>query len=284
MLNHNNIIALAYYINYRSIRKEAHMNYEIFYGEYESVSNQLKDRLASQQRLLKRAEKSIEKGDLRSAIRDLSAIHDTTSDYGQLAEELLRKTESLDMTEYLDSGEFARQLVESCKLRGVDIVGEENNYEVFPYRLKIDSQNAELLINGKKASGLRPLAIAETLEKNREKLLSASFNAELYAAELAAAYDLAIVASAKGKTPVLDADMYLATLYKFLTPMRRFRREYDMQSYAFDLARLYNAESITIGDGRKYQFGPSRNNKKAIRIVDRFGNEQFIAMIRFYHE
>jgi hypothetical protein len=260
------------------------MHYETFYEEYEAVSNQLKDQLTSQQKLLKRAEKSIEKGDVRVAIRDLSAINDTTNAYGQLAEELLKKTESLDMTEYLDSGEFARQLVEFCKLRGVDIVGEENNYEVFPYRLKIDPQNAELLINGKKASGLRPLAIAETLEKNREKLLSASFNAEQYAAELAAAYDLAIIAGAKGKTPVLDADMYLATIYKFLTPMRRFRREYDMQSYAFDLARLYNAESTVLSDGRKYQFGPSRNNRKAIRIVDRFGNEQFIAMIRFYHE
>ena len=35
-------------------------------------------------------------------------------------------------------------------------------------------------------------------------------------------------------------------------------------------------------NGRKFQFGPSRNNGKAIRILDRDGQEQFLATIRFY--
>ena len=66
--------------------------------------------------------------------------------------------------------------------------------------------------------------------------------------------------------------------------MRRFRREYDVQAYALDLARLYTAKSNEAGDGRRFQFGPSRNNIKAIRIVDASGNEQFLATIRFYSE
>jgi hypothetical protein len=190
----------------------------------------------------------------------------------------------VNLEEYLSSGDFASQLIEFCKERDVDIVGEDNNLEVFPYRLKINPKDEELLINKKKASGLRPLAIAELLEKGRIKLLAEKFNSEKHAGELAAAYDLSIIAGAKGKTPVPDADVYLSTVYKYLTPMQRFRKDYDLQSFAFDIARLYNEETKDVGDGRKYQFGPSRNNAKAIRIVDKFGNEQFIATIRFYHE
>ena len=155
---------------------------------------------------------------------------------------------------------------------------------MFPYRLKIDPQNEELLINKRKASGLRPRAIVDLLEKRRDKLLSAPFNPAKYAAELAAAYDIAVLTAAKGKKPATESDVYLTTIYKFLTPMGRFRREYDMQSYALDLARLYTADSDEAGDGRRFQFGPSRNNNKAIRILDAAGNEQFLVTIRFFSE
>ncbi|MCI9665624.1 MAG: hypothetical protein HFI46_17605 [Lachnospiraceae bacterium] len=35
-------------------------------------------------------------------------------------------------------------------------------------------------------------------------------------------------------------------------------------------------------DGRKFQFGPSRNIGRAIRILDKEGNEQYLATIRFF--
>jgi hypothetical protein len=187
------------------------------------------------------------------------------------------------MSEYLASGDFTEQLIEFCKEREVDIVGEENSYEVFPYRLKIDAANTELLINGKKSPGLRPLAIAELLSKGRTRLLSATFNAAAFATELSFAYDLAIIAASKGKPIAPDADIYLTTLYKYLTPMRRFRRDYDAQNFAFDISRLYDNGETTASDGRYTQFGPSRDNKKAIRILDRFGNEHFLSTIRFYN-
>jgi hypothetical protein len=260
------------------------MDYEVFYQEYLLVADKLKDQQATQQKLLKRINKSVEKGDLRSAIKDLNTLNESTDAGTVTSSELADVVSKVNLEEYLTSGDFANQLVTYCKARDVDIVGEDNNFEVFPYRLKINPSDEELLINKKKAPGLRPLAIAELLEKGRIKLLAATFNSEQYAAELAAGYDLSIIAGAKGKTPVWDADVYLSTVYKYLTPMKRFKKDYDQQSFAFDLARLYNAETNDAGDGRKYQFGPSRNNTKAIRIVDKFGNEQFIATIRFYKE
>jgi hypothetical protein len=260
------------------------MNYEDFYSEYAAVANILKERMTAQQKLFKRIGSNMEKGDVKAAARDLPAIQAAASESLQTTTAISDIIEAVDMEAYLGSGDFARQLIELCRENHINIQGEGTTYEVFPYRLKIDASNAELLINGRKAVGLRPRAVTEHLAKQRAKLLSAAFNPAQYASELAAAYDLALLAASKGKAVAADADIYLATLYKFLTPMRRFRREYDMQAYALDLARLYASESNEAGDGRRFQFGPSRNNSKAIRIVDTAGNEQFLATIRFYHE
>ena len=64
--------------------------------------------------------------------------------------------------------------------------------------------------------------------------------------------------------------------------MSRFRKDYDQQSFAFDLARLYISGIEETKNGKKFQFGPTRVGQKAIRILGRDGKEQFLATIRFY--
>ena len=40
----------------------------------------------------------------------------------------------------------------------------------------------------------------------------------------------------------------------------------------------------TTKNGRRFQFGPSRDIAKSIRILDENGQEQFLATIRFYQD
>jgi hypothetical protein len=259
------------------------VNYELLYDDFNELAEALKTQLSNQQKLLKRINKNMSFGDVRNTAKDVAAFIPSTESTRQTTEAIRKLVEGIDAAAYLDSGDFAEQLVGECRNRNVDIVGEDRSYEIFPYRLKINPQDEEVLINGKKAPGLRPAAVADFLEKGKSKLLAANFNADRFAAELASAYDNAIIVGAKGKKAVPDADVYLNTIYKFLAPMGRFRRDYDAQSYAFDIARLYNAaDDVVLTDGRKIQFGPSRVNNRAIRILDAFGNELFIATVRFY--
>ena len=260
------------------------MDYEVLLSEYAYTHEQLKACFAQQQKLLKRIGKSMEAGDLKSAGKDTALLETLSKDAAQMIRMAAEIENGADMAEFLESGDFAEQLVKACEARGIDIIGEEGAYEIFPYRLKINASEEEILINGKKAPGLRPAAIAVLLETGRSKLLAANFNPEKFAAELAAAYDIAIAHTAKGKTPKTDADVYLSTLYKYLAPMARFRREYSMQSYAFDIARLYSAGDVALADGRRIQFGPSRNNNRAIRILDAYGKEYFLATVRLFKE
>jgi len=125
---------------------------------------------------------------------------------------------------------------------------------------------------------MRPGSFVEIVRSGQEKLNKASFNAVAFASELADAYDLAVLKLDRQK----QSDIYLTSLYKILAPMSRFRKDYDQQSFAFDLARLYISGIEETKNGRKFQFGPSRVGGKGIRILDMAGKEQFLATIRLF--
>lgn len=258
------------------------MDYEIFLEEFSALSARVKEKIAAQKRLSTRLDKAMDKGDLRSAAKDITALEEATRELHAAMEAARACFDGFNPEEYIDSGDFTGQFIALCKASEVDIRESdvEGVFEVFPYRVKIDP--ADIWIDRKKAATCRPKALAGTLALGRAKLLSASFNPAQFLAELSSAYDLCALASAKGKPPRPDADLYLQSIYKYLTPMRRFRRDYDMQAFAFDLARLYASEPMTTADGRAHQFGPSRNNNRAIRILDGAGREQFLATVRFY--
>ncbi|MCL1872670.1 MAG: hypothetical protein FWF85_00960 [Clostridiales bacterium] len=258
------------------------MNYEEFYAKAQVQEKEIRDMLANQQKFFKRMAKNLEKGDLKSALKDMTLLQGVQSDY-QPATAFMRETlESFDAKEYMESGDYALQMLEYLEKSGVDAKGEHNVYEVFPYKVKLDFESYDVYINKRRVQCLRPQSLAGDIKSSRDKLMAVSFNPLLFASELAHAYDLAVTLKSKNKPVAPDADFYLTDLYKHLTPMRRFRREYDLQSFAFDLARLNSSDIRTIDDGRSFQFGPSREQKRAIRILDGDGHERFLATIRFY--
>lgn len=254
------------------------MNYEELNGELQILEKKMKDSVAAAQKLYRAAVKDTEAGDLKSLIKDLDSFAELLTVQSETVKSLKEKAEGFDSRHYFENGEFAEQMLELCREKEIDVTGEYPVYEMFPYRVKIDTENQDVYVDRKKVPCMRPASLVNIIKTGQEKLNRASFNAASFANELAAAYDLAVMKAKKQA----DADIYLANLYKMLAPMSRTRKEYDQQSFAFDLARLYAADLEAIKDGRKIQFGPSRNNNKAIRILDQEGKEQFLATIRFY--
>lgn len=254
------------------------MNYEELYNTVQAQEKVIKDKLAVLQRLHKATVKETESGDVKSLMKDLQTM---TEQIGILAETLssMKETaESFDSKTYFENGDFARQMIESCEEKQIDVQGEFPVYEMFPYRVKVDAENQDVYIDRKKVQCMRPLSLAAQIKAGQEKLNRAGFNAAAFANELAEAYDIALLK--QNKKP--GTDIYLGSLYKLLAPMSRSRREYDQQSFAFDLARLYAAHLDETKNGRKYMFGPSRNSNKAIRILDQNGNEVYLTTICFY--
>ncbi len=224
----------------------------------------------------------MECGDIKSWLRDLALLERAGEEYSGILARMKALAEGFDTRAYIESGDFSNQILVWCEQFDIDIKGEFPIYEVFPYRVRIDSENLDLYVNRKKLQCLRPRVFAQNIKAAREKLMKASFNAAAFASELAEAYDTALMRQSGGKAYAKDSDCYLTRIYPYLAPMSRHRREYDKQSYAFDLARLYISGVDQIKDGRRLQFGPARNNGNAIRILDGGGAEQFLATIRFF--
>jgi len=260
------------------------MNYEELYAKILVHEKEIKDMMATQQKLFKRITKNIENGDLKNAVKDMTLLRGVQADGLSASASMSETLERFDAKEYMASGNYAAQMLEYLEKAGIDVKGEYTVYDVFPYKVKLDTENLDVYIDRKRVQCLRPQSLANYIKAGREKLMSASFNPLLFANELADAYDAAITIKSKGKPLSSDADFYLIDLYKQLTPMKRFRRDYDMQNFAFDLARLNSSDVRAVNDGRMFQFGPSRNNNKAIRILDEDGRERFLATIRFYRE
>lgn len=254
------------------------MNYEELYSEYQLLEKEMKDKINTVQKLYKSIAKEMENGDLKSFRRDIALLEAAAAAESRVLNDMKELEARFNSREYFEEGEFAAQMLNACDELGVDVKGEFPVYEMFPYKVKIDTENQDLYMDRKKLQSMRPNSVAKQIKAGQDKLMKASFNALAFANELADVYDLAVLKLKKQG----DADVYLTSLYKYLAPMGRFRRDYDQQSYAFDLARLYASGITEIKDGRKIQFGPSRVINKAIRILDKEGHEQYLATIRFF--
>lgn len=259
-------------------------------ADYEELSKQmlpmekdLREKISALQKQFKSLSKNFAQGDLKSWVRDISAMRSLLQEQETLLASMQEQVDNFEIRAYVENGDFAEQMLAYCDNLGVDVKGDFPSYEMFPFRVRVDVENLDLYLDRKRVQCLRPSAFVQVVKTNRDKLLRASFDPRTFIKELAAAYDLALLKQNQGKSQSASAaDIYLKNLYNYLTPMRRFRREYDQQSFAFDLARLYSSDLHNTDDGRQFQFGPSRNINRAIRILDQDGREQYLATIRFF--
>lgn len=256
------------------------MNYEEFYQDLQPQQKSVKDGLASLQKLFKAVSRELEGGDVKSLAKDLEAMAQTVLAVAESVDAMKTSVNAFDAKGYFESGAYAEQMLAACAEKGVDVRGEFPVYEMFPYRVRLDSENQDVYLDRKKVQCMRPGSFVDIVRNGQEKLNKAPFNAVAFASELADAYDLAVLKLNRQK----QSDIYLTNLYKILAPMSRFRKDYDQQSFAFDLARLYISGVEETKNGRKFQFGPSRVGGKGIRILDMAGKEQFLATIRFYEQ
>ena len=254
-----------------------HMNYENVRDALLPLEKNLLDSLKQAQKFQKQIAKDTDSGDLKDLLKSLNLLEEAIASQKEVLESLRTEAEGFDSAEYFAGGDFTAQLLDACRELNVDVHGDAPVFEMFPYRVRIDAENQELYLDRKKVQCMRPVYFAQTVQTGIAKLNSVRFNADAFAQELADAYDIAVL-KAKKKP---DAEMLLSTVYKCMVPMARSRKEYDQQSFAFDIARLYNSNSNEIKDGRRWEIGPGRDQKKAIRILDQYGKEHYLGTVAF---
>ena len=250
------------------------MNYETLYESLAPLGKDLKDSVSSITKLQKTILKDADTGNIADMKKSLAAIKEAASHLSSRIESYEKCAEDFDTAEYFVSVDFSKQLLASCEEKNVNVKGDKGVYEMFPYKIRVAAETQDVFMDRKKLSSCRPSYIAETVRAGQEKLNKASFKSAPFLTELAAAYEVTCLKSGAR----IGSNQLLTKIYKNLVPMARARKEYDMQSFAFDLARLYEAgpdEWIEQKSGNHYTFGPSRL-EKGIRVLSKTGIETFI--------
>ena len=228
--------------------------------------------------------KGLELGDLKTADKKVQELEETMEEARASLTALKEGMAAFDRADYVASGAFKRQIVEECRKAKLDVKeGEGLTLEIFPNKLSINPETQEVTVDKKKSYCLNPSVLVETIRKTQEKLAASNFNEERFLKELSTAYEqhIAIESSRKGKK-VNRSFVKLTDLYKLLAPTARAKKDYDMQSYAYDLSRLFNAGNVLTKDGYALEWDTSRNlDKGAIRILDGAGNENYLKSLRF---
>ena len=257
------------------------LNYEELFNTLQTMDKGLKESAATVARLQKAVQKNTETGNLTEVKKALSALADSVEQLKNRTAAMDAEVNNFDTKAYFIDGDFTRQLLDSCAEKGIDVKGEKGVYEMFPYKVRVlsDEEHAgEVYIDRKKAQSCRPSYVADLIRAGRAKLYAAPFKAAAFMNELADAYETACLRSGAriGSTQALNK------IYKSMVPMARARKEYDMQAFAFDLARLYEEgpSAWVTKNGARYVFGTSRDGASGIRVLNRAGVESFISTLR----
>lgn len=257
------------------------LNYEDLFNRLQTLDKNLKESAAAVARLQKAIQKDTETGNLTEMKKSLSALTEAAEQLKARARALEEEANGFDASAYFIDGDFTRQLLDACAERGIDVKGEKGVYEMFPYKVRVlsDEEHAgEVWIDRKKAPSCRPAYVAELIRAGQSKLYAAPFKASAFMGELADAYEMACLRSGArvGSTQALNK------IYQQMTPMARARKEYDKQAFAFDLARLYEEgpDAWVTKNGTQYTFGTSRDGSSGIRVLSRTGVESFISTLR----
>jgi len=258
------------------------LEYEQLFSDAQICVREVKEKTDAQSRAVKKLQKCLADGEISILPKLYAILREASRNREDALSRLESLTSEFDGREYMASGDFAAQMLECCRQLEVDVQGSFPVYEMFPCRVTINPETQDVTVDRKHFACLRPTKLVGDIKKELDKLSKASFNAVAFAKELAGAYDLAMLKASKKKNCAADAPLYLTDLYEYLTPMRRHKKEYTKHNFAYDLARLYSVGDLTLDDERKIRFDTVRDAKKAIRILDRNGSEQFITTIRFY--
>lgn len=261
------------------------LNYEELLGRVQPVEKSIKDAAGAAARWQKALQKNVDTGNLAEAKKNLAAIAEAIVQLNAAAEQAREMIDGFDTQAYFANGDFTRQLLDACKDKGVDVRGEKGVYEMFPFKIRVvgdEERTGEVYMDRKRLPSIRPAYIAETIRSSQAKLYSANFKELPFMTELADAYETTCLKSGAR----IGSTQTLSKIYKSMAPMARSRKEYDIQAFAFDLARLYEAgpDAWVTKDGVRYTFGTSRDGASGIRVLSATGVESFISTLRPLNE
>ncbi len=257
----------------------------------ESMKRELENllkRLGAKQKKLK---ESLKSGDIQGARESLDGLLAEMPPSESLYNAVKQSAGHYNVSAYLEEG-FDCAFRAAMAAENITLRGDYPNYEVFPFMVRVNSKDGSLLINKKKTRSLRLKALAMEIKREQEHFFKSPFRSDEFLKDLAWAYDDLMEKKTlkQGGTPLKPQKIPIMDIYKALTPMRRWRREYTPQLFGFHIYRLQKEalekpEVIIIreesGERRLVLGSVPIGSRGGITIVEESGRETAFGSISF---
>jgi len=182
----------------------------------------------------------------------------------------------------LETASFREDLERALREAKLPLQGEFPKYDIPPFRMEVDIATRSIRLvfgrRSKRSNSFAPDSLAKWVQKRYQAVVKRSFDANQFADELLAAYE---VASELAYRKVLwDRAVPLQRLYELLTLRGDSRTEYPLAYFAFDLARFRRSDMVF--NGRRFEFGYSRDVGHTILVPDQDGREDRLSSLTIY--
>ncbi len=150
---------------------------------------------------------------------------------------------------------YARAFERACAAESIPLEGTYPDYRVFPLDIRIRLHEERIVIGKKSWWALRPVALAQAVKRQRDRLMGGAFAADKFGQALVRAYDV-LLPEVQAHSGAAARQVALREVLALLQLGTFGRNNYTKDEFAFDLYR-YRQTSMTTG-GRRVVLGDMR--------------------------
>lgn len=205
-------------------------------------------------RELKKSKAAAATGQLRELRRALDAAAALAGDLVGAAGKTAASFD-LDEQEYLGSGQYAKELLETAESRGVAMFEADERLLCYPSLIKVLPSDAAVEIDRRREKRLRPSVLVEGLKVSQSR--PPRFRPEPFLESLSAAYALLVAREGKHDSAVVR----LLDVWGVLTLLPGQGRDYTRPEFARDLYLLDQSGKTTTKSGRTLHWHASSGTR-----------------------
>lgn len=220
-------------------------------------------------RELRKAKAAAAGGQVRELRRALDAAVALAQELSAAAGDA-RASLDLDETEYLASGDYAKELLAAAAERGVAMFEEDERLLCYPSLVRVVPNDSLIEVDRRRERRLRPSVVVGLLAAAQQR--PPRFRAEQFLESLAGGYELVIARA--GKNP--DAVARLTDIWSALTLLPGQAKDYTRPEFARDLYLLDQSGARQTREGRTLRWHASSGTRTAgvLTTVARTGQQQ----------
>lgn len=211
---------------------------------------------------------------------DYSSI---TRQWASAEERINKSMEELD--NHIHSLEFGLEVETALKEASIPIQGVFPSFEFPPFKLVIEPDQREVRLSiGRKTikiNSMQPREMAAQIQKHYQMVTSRKLDSKRFLQDLLPAYEIANRLTYGEESVLWGRAVPLNRIYELFTMRKASRQEYPKELFQYDIGRMKEQFGLAL-DQYRFELGFSRDQSKAMIIVDNQGRTHHISSLTIY--